>query len=168
MRRSLLYAAILTGICLTLAAITFTLSGCSTIARGLNIENPRYSIRDIRPRVDIAIPLSASSIDFDFTLGVDNPNSVGLRLDRVDFDLLVNDQHVLNSTSTQDVEIPSRGFGEVRLRSRVGYDNIRSIFRQVTDVINGNRANYALRGTAYYNTPIGALKFPVTVSTSVR
>src|SRR5215212_4495352 len=57
MKRSLVYAVLLTGICLTLAAITLTLSGCSTIAKGLNIENPRYSLRDIRPRVDIAIPL---------------------------------------------------------------------------------------------------------------
>jgi len=168
MKRSLVYAVLLTGICLTLAAITLTLSGCSTIAKGLNIENPRYSLRDIRPRVDIAIPLSASSIDFDFTLGVDNPNSVALRLDRVDFDLLVNDEHLLNSSSTQNVQIPSRGFGEVRLRSRVGYENVRSIFRQVADVISGNRARYALRGTAYYNTPIGTLQFPVTVSTNAR
>ena len=166
MKRKLFYAAMLTGLCLGLGAATLALSACSSVAQALNIENPRYSIRDIRPRVDIALPLSASSIDFDFILGVDNPNSVGLRLDRVDFDLLVNDQHLLNSTSTQNVQIPSRGFGEVHLRSRVGYDNIRSIFRQVTDVINGNRAQYALRGTAYYDTPVGALRFPVTVSTN--
>ena len=166
MKRKLLYAAAITGICLGLGAVTLMLSGCSTVAQALNIENPRYSIRDIRPRVDFALPLNASSIDFDFILGVDNPNSVGLRLDRLDFDLLVNDQHLLNSTSTQNVQIPSRGFGEVHLRSRVGYDSIRSIFREVADVINGNRAQYALRGTAYYNTPVGAMRFPVTVSTN--
>jgi LEA14-like dessication related protein len=156
----------LTGLCLGMGALTLMLSGCSQVAQALNIENPRYSIRDIRPRVDIALPLTASTIDFDFILGVDNPNSVGLRLDRLDFDLLVNDQHLLNSTSTQNVQIPSRGLGEVHLRSRVGYENIRSIFREVADVINGNRAQYALRGTAYYNTPVGALQFPVTVSTN--
>lgn len=166
MKRSFLYSVVLTGLCLGLGGVTLILSGCSTVAKALNIENPRYSIRDIRPRVDLALPLNASSIDFDFILGVDNPNSVGLRLDRLDFDLLVNDQHLLNSTSTQNVEIPSRGLGEVHLRSRVGYDNIRSIWREVVDVINGNRAQYALRGTAYYNTPIGAMQFPVTVSTN--
>jgi len=33
----------------------------------------------------------------------------------------------------------------------------------VVNVIRGNRARYELRGNAYYNTPIGRMKFPVTV-----
>ena len=143
-----------------------TLTGCSSIARALNIENPRYSIRNVRPRVDIAIPFSASSIDLDFDLGVDNPNSVGLRLDRIDFDLLVNDNHLLSSTSQYGVNIPARGFGAVHLTSRVGYNNVRGIFQQVADLIRGNRAQYRLDGTAYYDTPIGTMRFPVSVLTT--
>lgn len=167
MKRTLLYAGMLTGLCLALAAATMSLSGCSTIGKALNIENPRYSIRDLRPHVNIALPLSASSIDFDFNLSVDNPNSVGLRLDRVDFDMFVNDNPVLTSVSRDPrIEIPARGVGDVRLTSRVGYQQIRNIFQQVTDIIRGERANYSLRGNAYYNTPIGQLKFPVTVYTT--
>ena len=94
-------------------------SGCSSVAQALNIVNPRYSVRNLRPRVDIALPLSASSIDFDFDLGVDNPNSVGLRLDRIDFDLLVDDNRLLSSTSQQGVNIPARGFGSGHPRCHV-------------------------------------------------
>jgi LEA14-like dessication related protein len=164
MKRTLVYASLLTVLCLVLGFVTLSLAGCSSVARALNIVNPSYSIRDIRPRVDIALPLSASSIDFDFTLGVDNPNSVGLRLDRVDFDLLINENPVMNSVSNDPrVEIPPRGFGNVHLRTRVGYDNLRSIFREVADVVQGNRARYTIRGNAYYDTPIGQMRFPVTV-----
>src|SRR5438309_4777347 len=85
MKRPLAFA--LTG---TLAVLTLSTTGCGSVARALDIVNPRYSIQNIRPRVDIALPLSASTIDFDFDLGVDNPNSVGLRLDQVDFELFVN------------------------------------------------------------------------------
>ena len=142
--------------------LTFSMTGCS-VARALDIVNPRYSIQNIRPRVDIALPLSASTIDFDFDLGVDNPNSVGLRLDQVDFELFVNNDRLLTSSSRYGVHIPARGYGVVHLQSRVGYNDIRSIFRQVADLIQGNRAQYQLQGTAYYDTPVGTMRFPVTV-----
>lgn len=163
MKRRFAQAALLTGLCLILAAITLGLSGCSTVARALNIENPRYSLRDIRPRVSVALPLSASSIDFDFTVNVDNPNAVGLRLDRLDFSLFVNESRILDSVSNQRISIPANGNGDVFLRARVGYNSIRSLWREVVDLIQGNRARYELRGNAYYNTPVGQLKFPVTV-----
>lgn len=163
MKRSLKYAMLLTGACFALAVVTFSLSGCSAARAALNIENPHYSLRNLRPRLDIALPLSASSIDFDFTLGVDNPNSVGLRLSGVDFNLLADGYPLLSSTTTQNVSIPARGFGEVRLRSRVDYGTIRNIWREVADMIQGNRARYELRGNAYYDTPIGRMQFPVTV-----
>lgn len=157
-------AALLTGLCLVLSAISM-LSGCG-LAKDLNIINPSYSIRDIRPRVQVALPLSASSIDFDFTVGIDNPNRVGLRLDKIDFSLFVNDTRVVDSVSDQGINIPANKYGEVRLRSRVGYQNLRSMFQEVAGLIQGNRARYELRGNAYYNTPVGQLKFPVTVYSS--
>ena len=167
MKRNLIYATLLTALCIVLSVATFSLSGCSTVGRALNIVNPSYSIRDIRPRVAIALPFSASSIDFDFTLGVDNPNSVALRLDRVDFDLLINDNPILQSVSSdQRINIPARGIGDVHLRTRVGYDNLRTVFRDVAEMVQGNRARYEIRGNAFYNTPIGSMRFPVTVFSS--
>ena len=163
MRRSLFHAGLLTGLCITLALITLVLSGCNTLAKTLNIENPSYSLRSIDPRVQIALPLSAPSIDFDMTVGVNNPNNVALRLDRFDFTLYVNDSRILDSLSDQQVRIPANGTGDVRLRARVGYRNIQSLWSEIVGLINGNRARYELRGNAYYNTPIGQMKFPVTV-----
>ena len=155
----------LTGLALALAAVSI-LTGCSSVGQALNIVNPRYTLQNFRPRLNIAIPPQASTIDFDFDLGVDNPNSVSLRLDRVDFDLFANNDRLLSTTSTQGVRIPARGFNAVHLTSRVGYDNIRTIFRDVVAMIQGNRAQYQVNGTAYYDTPAGAMRFPVTVYTS--
>jgi LEA14-like dessication related protein len=166
MKRSLTLALLLAGICIALAVASLTFTGCSTIASALDLVNPTYSIRDIRPHVAIGLPLSTSSIDFDFNLGIDNPNKVGLRLDRVDFDLLVNQNRLLSSTTQQAVNIPARGFGEVPLRSRVGYNEIRGIWSTVVELIQGNRAQYQVNGTAFYNTPVGAVRWPVTVYTS--
>jgi hypothetical protein len=146
----------------TLAMLTVFALGCNTLA-DLSIQNPRYSLQNVRAYPNIALPLSASSIDFDLTLGVDNPNTVGLRLDRVDFSLFVNDSRILDSVSTQRIQIPANGAGNIQLRARADYRSIQNIFRELADTIEGNRARYELRGNAYYNTPAGPLRFPVTV-----
>ena len=166
MKRSLALGVVLTGLCIVAGLAAFFLTGCSSL--GLAIENPRYAIRDIRPRVDIAIPLSASSIDLDFNLEVDNPNPVGLRLDQIDFNLFINDSRVLDSVSRQDIRIPANGRGDVQLRTRIGYQNVRSLWNELVDVVRGNRARYELRGNAYYDTPVGRLKFPVSVYSTSR
>lgn len=152
----------------TIALITSLslLAGCSAAQQNLNIQNPRYTISDLRARPSIAIPLDQSSIDFDFVIGVDNPNSVGLNLNRLDFSIFVNDNRLLDSVSNQRVTIPARGLGEIRLTSRVPYRNISNIYREIADVIQGNRARYEVRGNAYYQTPVGELRFPVTVYTT--
>jgi len=163
MKRTLTLGSLLACMSIAAGVALLLLNGCSTLQKALNIENPRYAIRDIRPRVDIAIPLSASSIDIDFNLEVDNPNSVGLRLDQLDFNLFINDSRVLDSVSRQDINIPANGLGNVELRTRIGYSNIRSLWSEIVDIVRGQRARYELRGNAYYATPLGRLRFPVSV-----
>jgi len=163
-RRTLPFGALLlAGMSILSGFAVFLLTGCAAIGSALNIENPRYSIRDIRPRVDIAIPLSASSIDIDFNLEVDNPNSVGLNLDQLDFDLFINDSRILDSTSRERFRIPANGIGQVQLQTEIRYDNVRSLWNELVDIVRGQRARYELRGTAHYDTPVGRLRFPVTV-----
>jgi LEA14-like dessication related protein len=152
MKRTLIYATLLSGL--------WVATGCNTLAN-LHVVNPSYSLRGVQPRVNLGIP---PSIDFDFTVGVDNPNPVDLRLDHFDFDLLVNNNPILrNVRSDQGVHIPARGLGDVRLTTHVTYDQIRNIWQEVQSVIQGNRASYEIRGNAYYDTPVGRLQFPVTV-----
>ena len=161
MKRTLTVGALLAALSVS-AGVALLLTSCNTL-KNLNIENPRYSFRDIRPRVDIALPLSASTIDIDFNIEVDNPNSVALRLDQIDFNLFINDNPVLDSISQQDIRIPANGRGNVALRTRIGYNQVRTLWSELADVVRGQRAHYEIRGDAYYNTPIGRMKFPVTV-----
>jgi len=163
MKRNLAFGTLLAVCCAAAWLASLLLTGCAGLRSTLNIENPRYSLRNIRPRVDVALPLSASSIDIDFDIEVDNPNDVGLRLDQIDFNLFINDAHILDSVSQQGLRIPANGRGDVQLRTRIGYQNLRSLWNEIVDVIRGDRARYELRGNAYYQTPVGRLKFPVTV-----
>jgi LEA14-like dessication related protein len=159
MKRSLLLAALLTVLCLGLSVVLLSTAGCSTLSN-LHILNPSYSLVDVAPHVNLSIP---PSMDFDLTVGVDNPNPVGLRLDGLDFALFVNDNRIANGTSFDRVNIPARGIGNVRLRTHVTYDNLKSIYREVVDMVQGNRARYAIEGNATYDTPVGRMTLPVTI-----
>jgi len=159
MRRTLLYACFLTALCVVLALLTLSFSGCAAL-QNLHIENPSYSIVDVTPHVNLSVP---PSMDFDFTVGVDNPNPVALALDHFDFDIFVNRNQVANGTTFDRINIPARGTGDVRLRTHVNYKEIKTIFRQIADIVQGNRASYEIRGTAAYDTPVGRMSFPVTV-----
>jgi hypothetical protein len=138
------------------------LGGCQTLA-DLNIQNPAYRLTSIRPRVDIAIPFSASRIDFDLAIDVENPNSIGLALDRMDFDLLVNGERVVSGLTNQRIRIPADGVGRLDLTASVGYSQISTLFQQVVGWIQGDRPQYEIRGNAFYDTPIGEMRFPVTI-----
>lgn len=163
-RNHLTLGALLAFLSITASLALIFLSGCAAVRSALDIENPRYSIRNIHPRLDIAIPLSQSSVDIDFNLEVDNPNGVGLRLDQIDFNLFINDSQVLDSVSRQNIDIPANGRGDVQLRTRIGYQNVRSLWTEIVDIVSGRqRAKYELRGNAYYDTPVGRLRLPVTV-----
>jgi len=162
MKRTLVVATLLTAICILLSIATLSLSGCRTLP--LHIINPSYTLRGVVPHVAIALPISASAIDLDFTIEVDNPNPVGLRLDWLDFDVAINDTPVLTSVRAEEgVHIPAHGVGDVRLRTRIRYDNLKTLFRQIADIVQGDRAHYTINGNAYYQTPLGQLRFPLTL-----
>lgn len=147
----------------TLLAIALIGSGCNTLRDVLEIESPTYRIRSVRPSVDLAIPFSSSTVDLGFTIDVENPNRVALRLDRLDFDIFMNGNRVVQGINDSGIRIPAQGLGQLQLETRFGYNELSTLFREVVEMIQGDRASYEIRGTAYYDTPVGQLNFPITV-----
>jgi LEA14-like dessication related protein len=160
MKRTPDRVAALAGLSIVLAAITVALAGCRMMG---NIQNPSYTIRDIRPHVSIALPLSSSTIDLDFTVSVDNPNSVSLDLAHMDFGVFVNGDRLIDSVSSEHIHVPAHGVNDVHLRVRVGYEQIPKLFQQIVDLIHGHRAHYEIQGDAYFNTPLGQRRYPVEI-----
>src|ERR1700690_1755855 len=87
--RSLLFVLLL---------VAVLMAGCAST---LHLEKPTYVIREIKPHVSVGIPLSNSSIDFDVSIDGMNPNSMGCRVDRQEFDLSANYRHLLSWSSNQ-------------------------------------------------------------------
>jgi LEA14-like dessication related protein len=160
MKRQLVYGTLLMGTCVALSICLIATSGCNTFAN-LHVINPSYSLRSVNPHLNLGIP---PSVDLEFTVNVNNPNPVALTLNYFDFDVLVNNNPILrNVHSVQGFRIRAQGDDDVHLATHVTYDSIRSIYTEVVNMIQGNRASYGIQGNAYYDTPIGQLRFPVNV-----
>ncbi|HUJ14914.1 MAG TPA: LEA type 2 family protein [Thermoanaerobaculia bacterium] len=161
MKRQLVYGTLLLVACVAASVCLVLLSGCNTLAN-LHIMNPSYSLRSVTPHLNAGIP---PSVDLDFVVNVYNPNRVVLRLDSIDFDLFVNNDPVMHNVhSVQAFQIPPRADSDVHLATHLTYDSIRAIYNEVLSMIQGNRATVGIQGNAYYDTPIGQLRFPVNVA----
>jgi len=146
--------------CVALSICLIATSGCNTLAN-LHVINPSYQLRSVNPHLNLGIP---PSMDLEFTVNVNNPNPVALTLNYFDFDVLVNNNPILrNVHSVQGFRIRAQGDNDVHLATHVTYDSIRSIYTEVVNMIQGNRASYGIQGNAYYDTPVGQLRFPVSV-----
>lgn len=146
-------------IILCLASL-LSVTGCRSL---LNVENPDYSILRVVPRVALAFPFERSSIDLEFLIEVDNPNDFALNLDRVDFDLFIDRQKVIQGISNRQIRVPANGVGEVSISTRLDYASLRGVFREVMEVVRGGDPNYELRGKAHYKTPLGSVALPFQI-----
>jgi LEA14-like dessication related protein len=158
-RRTLAFAALLTALCVGLSILTFALSGCSALAYR-HLEKPEYRIVDVAAKVNASLP---PSVDLDLTIGVDNPNPVALRLDAFDFVLFANEQRIANGSTADRVNIPPNGSGDVRLRAHLSYKGLKTIYRDVVDMVQGDHAHYTLEGNATFDTPLGQRTYPVKI-----
>jgi LEA14-like dessication related protein len=158
-RRSLVLAALLTALCVGLSILTLSLSGCSALAYR-HLEKPEYRLVDVAAKVNASIP---PSIDLDLTIEVDNPNPVALRLDAFDFILFANDQRIANGATVDHVTVPPNGTGDVRLRAHLSYKGLKTIYRDIVNMVQGGRARYTLEGNATFDTPLGQRTYPVKI-----
>ena len=133
------------------------LTGCTSFP---TIQNPDYVVQDVRTQF---VPSLPPRLELDFLISVDNPNPVGLRLDRMDFDVFLNNSHILRGVSNQNLTIPAQGTGNVQISTRVSYDQLRDMWDEVREIIRTGQPRYELRGTASYGTPLGNLNIPFTI-----
>lgn len=93
-------------------------------------------------------------------IDVTNPNAIDVVLDRMRFDLYVNDQHVANGTSNLKLRIPS---GESARISPVITLDYAQVGAAIITTIKNLGARYKIVGTVYFDTPWGTASFPVTI-----
>lgn len=131
------------------------LGGCHKIDLGnLNLKQylPKVAFDKMKvERVDF------QGMDTSFRFNVDNPYPVDLRLASFAYDLALEDNPFLNSTSADGIDLTAGTVSPMKLPARVEFQDV---FRLVTDLQGKDDVGFQIKGKFGVNTPAGAVDVP--------
>lgn len=145
----------------TILIVFFIFSGCALIQKQLAILNCKFQIASIGS-VDYN-PLKSLDV-LGVTLNIDckNPNSsVAAVLEKLAFDLYVNEQNMAESSIANNLTIPPNQTIQFPVNIQLSLSKAGSA---IFDAIKSGTASYKLKGNAFFSTPVGEMTLPVTIS----
>ncbi|MGM0595018.1 MAG: LEA type 2 family protein [Pseudomonadota bacterium] len=120
----------------TLALLGLALTACATLQEV--VKEPEVTVRAMR-----VAAVSLSDMQLDFTLGVDNPNPVGLSLKGLSYRLSVDDQSLLAGESKTQMKVAANGSSDVSLPLTLNY---RELSGGLKEVMQRETIPYSLQG----------------------
>ncbi len=136
------------------------MSGCSTINQLRNMQKPEARVQ----KVSIA-GLSFDAVDLLFDIDVRNPNALGIKLNRFDYDLQINANSFLSGVNESGLEIAANGQKTVQLPLTLKFADLYRTFSSLKDQ---DSSGYKLQAGFAFDVPIlGAVRIPVSKSGSI-
>lgn len=124
----------------------FALAGCATLKD--IIQEPAVSFKDVSPQ-----NMSLSEGSFLFNFNVSNPNSFGLTLSKISYDLRINERNFIKDTLENGIKVPAEGSAVMSIPVTVRYADL---FGSLKEALGSDSIAYALNGTV----GIGPLSIP--------
>lgn len=120
------------------------LTGCGADLSGFipTVTFSRFSVND----------LDFEHIDTDFVFSVDNPNPVGVPLDRFNYDLSLMDVSIVTGDDPSGLELVADGSSEVALPVSLDFANI---YDAITATRGEDDVGFGLAGDFGFDTDIG-------------
>lgn len=145
------------------------LSGCgllSALVERQAIAKAEFSFKRAEfSRMDIPFVTPDARVEFKVILGVKNPNPVAAVLDRLDYEIRLQDSPVGAGQMTDDFRVAAGGTEELVLPVSVKYDSLaRPALETLQAALEAREIGLGVWGTSHLATPIGTLDFPVQVS----
>lgn len=139
---------------IALISIAVLASGCQKVDLGnMNLKQylPKVSFDKMKVgKVDF------QGLDANFTFNVENPYPVGLKLSSFAYDLALEEQQFLNSTSEAGLDLAAGTTSPMALPARIEFQDV---FALVKDLKGKDDLGFNLKGNFGVGTPVG----PVTV-----
>lgn len=119
------------------------------------MQNVELSLSDVQIR-----NIGLSSATLEVYINMYNPNNgITATLDRMDYSVYANGNNLGNGQITQRVDIPPQGTKTVSSAFQVSYaGTLRAVWSALT---GGGNIKWNLKGTAYFDTPLGTLNIPI-------
>jgi len=125
------------------------LSGCSIFMR--SIEKPTATVRD----VSVSAGLTGASGEL--RLDVTNPNSFGVPLAGIDWELTIGGTRAMTGTVQLSQTIPARGVAPVTASLTIDARNAIAVAASLA----GGARDYRITARLRFSTPVGSLEVPV-------
>jgi LEA14-like dessication related protein len=134
-----------------LALSLLTLTGCATLKK--LFKKPRVTFKTARLA---NASLSDATVDVVYT--VDNPNTFGLSLAKVDYAFFVEGKQVVAGSPRKGLELKPRASNELVFPANVKFADIVPV---VETFLNKDAATFKAQGSLGIDTPIGVISFPL-------
>lgn len=139
---------------LVLLAALLVLPGCALLEEAAGVRRPEVSLESTR--VD---RLSAEGVDLGLGFTVRNPNSVGVRLDRLDYRLDLGGQRLASGERTEGLVIGASGSSQALLPVSLRWQELADVYRSLR---GGGPADYRLEMGFWFDVPVlGAVRVPL-------
>ncbi len=142
------------------ALLVTTLLGLTACAP----DNIREAVENQKPRVSVTqarlTGLNFDQVDMLFTIQVDNPNPVGIKLAALDYDLQLADHSFASGTQKKGMKLQAAGRSDIELPLSLGF---KEIYQGLGNLAEHDEIPYQLTTGLSIDVPLlGKLRYPVT------
>lgn len=134
--------------------VSAILPGCF-ISKRAALKNCEFRLADVNIK-----ELALTYLRLELVIDVYNPNAIEVVVDRMKFDLYVNDERIASGTSNFKQKIASGESGKLKPVVQVNYTEVSTA---LLSAIKKLSAKYKVVGTVYFDTIVGTASFPVTI-----
>lgn len=147
-------------------ALTPVLAGCEGlmdfIAQRQAISQAEFAFDRIELQsLDIPYVKPDARANMRVILQVKNPNTITARLDRLDYQVLLEGSQVGEGAMTDDFAVEAGATRELVLPLSIPYQDLPE---PVIQAIQARRAAMTLKGQSHLDTPLGRISYPVETS----
>lgn len=121
----------------------------------LNMKEPNASVKNVK-----ITNLSLQKADLLFDIAVENPNAVGIELEGIDYDLLINGASFLKGQKEDKLQLAANGSSTIQIPLSLSYSEVHKAIKSFVDL---DTIPYQLNLKIGVTLPVlGAIKVPVT------
>jgi LEA14-like dessication related protein len=141
-------------ICLLLI-IVFLLS-CTAVQERLAIKECKFSLVSVKP-----YDFTFNNLKLDFDINCNNPNKIDAVLDKLKYTLYANDNRLISGTTGKGIKISAKGSKSFVTTVSLEYSKLGEA---LISAIRLGKAEYRVKATAYIQTIIGEISYPVEIT----
>jgi LEA14-like dessication related protein len=136
--------------------IIILILSCSAVQERLAIKECKFALASVRP-----YDFTFNNFKLDFDINVDNPNKIDAVLDRLKYTLYADESALISGTTGKGLKIPANKSNNFITTITLKYSTLGEV---LTSKIKLGKAEYRVKATAYIQTLIGEISYPVEIT----